>query len=167
MHQQRQKGAALFVGLVTLLVLTVIGLHASRSATMSLIAASNAQESALALAAAEDSVALGEQATLARFGGTAPGDLDTDATDGFYNDGSVALDTLDWDQANGIERIFDADGNLLGEFVVEYLFEGEGTGDSIVVGAAARATQIYRVTGRGVGARGSQRLVQTIFSAQD
>ena len=161
----RQRGAILVVGLITLVVLTIVGLHASRNSAMGLIAATNSQESALA--AAEDSAAIGERQTFANYGGSFPGDLSLDPLDGYYEDGDVDLETLDWTQQNGIERVFAPDGTLLAEFVVEYLGEGESAGESVTLGGATVKSQLYRVSGRGVGARGTERIVQTIFAAQD
>ena len=167
MPPRRQRGAVLVVGLITLVVLTIIGLHASRSATMGMVAATNAQESAVALAAAEDSASIGERQTLALYGGSFPGDLSDNAADGYYEEGTVDLNTLDWTQANGIERVYAVDGTLLAEYVVEYLGEGESAGESITLGGATVKSQLYRISGRGVGARGTERIVQTIFGAQE
>lgn len=162
-----QRGAVLLVGLVVLLVLTIIGLHASRSSTLGLIAATNSQEAMLALAAAEESAVAGERRIVAVFGGAAPGDLATDANDEFYAEGGIDLDTFDWDQQLGIGREFDPAGNLLAEYVVEYLGEGEDDAGSIAIGGASTTNQLYRISGRGLGARGTQRIVQTIFAVQD
>ena len=108
-----QRGAVLVVGLITLLILTIIGVYASRSSTMGTMMATNAQHVAQALAAAENAVITAEKRLINEFAGAPPFDLEDDQTDGLYGlDSVVDIDQLDWNAATGIEREFDADGNL-------------------------------------------------------
>lgn len=158
-----QRGAILLVGLVTLLVLTIIGLHASRASTMSLIAATNSQEATLALAAAEESVVAGERQVLVNFRLIDPAD---DPADPYYDVGDINLNNFNWNALNGVGREFDAAGQLVAEYVVEDLGPGLG-GGSITVGGGGTGTNIYRISGRGLGSRGTERIVQTIFKANN
>lgn len=164
----QQQGTILVVGLITILVLTIIGLHASRTSIMGLQMANNNQHIVVALAGAENSVTAGETRIIDLFGGAPTFDLDVDATDGFYSTGSIDMDALDWELPSGIEREFDADGNLVAEYVVEYLMAIPGGGSMTVgTGGSSSTTHVYRVSGRGTSPLGGERIVQTILAVSN
>lgn len=165
---QRQEGAVLLIGLVTILILTVIGLYASRASTMGIMMATNSQHIALALAAAENSVAAGEKRIVTTFGGAPTYDLNDVQSDGMYYIGDVDMDTVDWEAPSGIERDFDINGNLVAEYIIEYIGVAAGGGSvGSGTGGATASSYLYRISGRGQSARGGSRIVQTIFASTD
>lgn len=167
-RKQHQTGAIMVIGLVTMLILTIIGLYASRASNMGTIMATNAQHVSQALAAAENSVQFAERRIVTEFGGAPPFPLDDDKTDGLYGVGTLDITTLDWDATNGIERDLDDAGNLIAEYVIEYVQAGSVGADMCSgCGATASNAYIYRISGRGLAPRGGARIVQSIYLISD
>ncbi|MDH3587830.1 MAG: PilX N-terminal domain-containing pilus assembly protein [Gammaproteobacteria bacterium] len=163
-----QRGAALFSSLIVLLVVSVIALSAARSSALEMLIATNQQNSVQALANGEDSVLLAERyvgGTHSEGGPTF--DFTTDITDGLYLADAVDVETTDW-SAFTTEDVLDADGNLVNRYVVEYLGTRSATGGSLAVGSGsgAQIRHMYRLTGLGVGPKGTTRIVQTIFATR-
>jgi type IV pilus assembly protein PilX len=160
--RRAERGAALFVALIMLLVLTLIGVAVVRSSGTQIIASANVQLAAEALNAAENSALTAERRILAEFGGIPTFDFDEVADDGLYNVGGVAVTTTDWD---GIAHESEDDA----QYVVEYLGPAPAPGGSLVAGAGAVAEKryLFRTTGRGASSRGSVRLVQTIVATAE
>ena len=163
-----QRGAALMISLMLLLALTVITLVAARSAGLEFLIATNAQHSTLALAEAEESVLVGEQDIQTNHTAGGPAfDFAADDTDGFYALGTVDVENVDW---SGIatEQVVNGGGEVTDEYVVEYLGTAPAAGGTLAVGAGGGSTtrHLYRITGRGVSARGATRLVQTIYATE-
>lgn len=167
-QRARQDGAVLFSSLIVLLVISVIALNAARSSALEMQIATNMQNGVEALANGEDSVLFAEryiQATHTQGGPTF--DFTTDTTDGLYLIGGVDPETADW-SAVSTEDVLDADGNITNRYVVEYLGTSSATGGSLAVGAGggAQIRHLYRITGLGVSAKGSVRIVQTVFATR-
>ncbi len=166
--RKKQSGTILVIGLITILVITIIGIHSSRSSVMNLQMANNNQHIVVALAGAENSVVFGETRVFDLFAGPPTFDLDVDALDGFYSNGSIDMSALDWELPSGIEREFDVDGNLIAEYVIEYLSAIPGGGSLTVgTGGSSSTTHLYRISGRGTAPLGGERVVQTIFAVSN
>lgn len=164
----RQSGAVLFSSLIVLLVISVIALNASRSSALEMVVATNQQNGIQALANGEDSVFFAEQYLLAVHPQGGPSfDFTQDTTDGLYLAGAVDPETADWNPIT-TEEVLDAAGNVTNRYVVEYMGTSSATGGSLAVGAGsgAQIRHVYRITGLGVGPKGTVRLVQTVFATR-
>jgi type IV pilus assembly protein PilX len=159
---RRQKGAALFVALIMLLVLTMLGVAVVRSSGTQIVAAANVQLAAEALNAAENSALTAERRILTAFNGVPTFDFDNLGNDGLYNDGGVNITTTKWGAIN-----HEVEGDA--RYVIEYLGPAPAPAGSLVVGAGAVAEKryLFRTTGRGASSKGSVRIVQTIVATAE
>ncbi len=162
----KQKGMALFISLIMLLLMSVIILHGARSSTLELLLGNNAQHTAQALMRAEDSVVAGESLIEVNYVGAPTVDFSADQSDGIYIVGEIDVNTVDW-VAYVAERI--GAGDAFREYIIEYLGPVTATGGSLSVGAgvASDTRYIYRVSGRGASSRGGARVVQTIYATAE
>ena len=162
----KQKGMALFISLIMLLLMSVIILHGARSSTLELLLGNNAQHTAQALMRAEDSVVAGESLIELDYVGAPTVDFSASQSDGIYIVGEIDVDTVDW-TAYVAERI--GAGDAFREYILEYLGPVTATGGSLSVGAgmASDTRYLYRVSGRGASSRGSARVVQTIYATAE
>ena len=162
----KQKGMALFISLIMLLLMSVIILHGARSSTLELLLGNNAQHTAQALMRAEDSVVAGESLIELDYVGAPTVDFSASQSDGIYIVGEIDVDTVDW-TAYVAERI--GAGDAFREYILEYLGPVTATGGSLSVGAgmASDTRYLYRVSGRGASSRGSARLVQTVSATAE
>lgn len=160
--RRAERGAALFVALIMLLVLTLIGVAVVRSSGTQIVAAANVQLAAEALNAAENSALAAERRILADFNGIPTFDFDAVGTDGLYNVGGVAVTSTDWDAI-----AHESEGDAT--YVVEYLGPAPSPSGSIVAGAGTvnESRYLFRTTGRGTSSKGSVRLVQTIVATAE
>jgi type IV pilus assembly protein PilX len=164
--RRAQAGAALVVSLIALLLMTIIGVTAASSSSLELLIATNTQNAGEALAMAEDSVLAGELYVQTTHPGGGPTfDFSAAADDGYYVAGEVDVQNVDW-SAIETEQAFDGGGSLLTEYVVEYLGTTSASGGTLAAGTGGGAgvRHLYRISGRGVSARGTVRLVQTIYA---
>ena len=162
----KQKGMALFISLIMLLLMSVIILHGARSSTLELLLGNNAQHTAQALMRAEDSVVAGESLIELDYVGAPTVDFSASQSDGIYIVGELDVDTVDW-TAYVAERI--GAGDAFREYILEYLGPVTATGGSLSVGAgmASDTRYLYRVSGRGASSRGGARVVQTIYATAE
>ncbi len=165
-NRLKQRGMAMFISLVMLLLISLIVLHAARSSTLELLMGNNAQHTAQALMRAEDSAVAGEVLIDTNYRGgptigfsVAPGQT---PTRGLYTAGQIDLKTIDW-TGYAAERV--GTGDTYREYIIEYMGPVTAVGGSLSVGAGAASTTrfLYRVSGRGAASRGSARVVQTIY----
>jgi len=163
---KKQGGAALFVSLIMLLVMTLIIVSGARSSALEILLADNAQNAQQALMRAEDSVLQGNERIELDFAGAPDFDFSASAEDGYYIDGELALDTVDW-EAIPSER--EGEGDNLREYIVEYLGPAAAIGGGLGIGAggAANIRYLYRVSGRGASNRSSARVVQVILATAE
>ncbi len=162
----KQKGMALFISLVMLLLMSVIIVHGARSSTLELLLGNNAQHTAQALMRAEDSVVAAESLIALNYVGAPTVDFSVSQSDGIYVDGEIDINTVDW-TGYAAERI--GVGDDYREYIIEYLGPATATGGSLSVGAgvASDTRYLYRVSGRGVASRGGARVVQTIYATAE
>lgn len=148
MKVSNQRGAALIVALIFLLVLTLLGVGAMRSTNLQERMAGNLRDSNLAFQAAESALRDGEQllqqATIPVFGGTGGLLQRQDAA------GEAAFwKTYDW---AGNSRTAPAVAGVAAapQYVIEELPPVPQTGGSVRFGALPEVS-FYRVTARAVG----------------
>lgn len=161
---QRQTGAALVVGLVLLLIMTVLGVSSIRTATLQERMAGNLRDNNLAFQAAEAALREGEellgQAALPLFDGS-NGLLQRQDDSGQPQYWSSSYN---WSANSRVAtRVTPADHDVAESprYVIEELPPVPAPGDSVRFGALPEVG-FYRVTARGVG--GSAEAVSIIQS---
>ena len=158
-----QKGVALVVCMIMLLILTLGAVTTMRLSNSQLIITNSFQNELEAFIDAENSIRLGERDLDFNFAG-APA-LDFDLTDdGYYSADTLPAYSPDWD------NITAESGGVSGaQYVVEYIGPAPAAESSLALGAGSATTMqfVYRITGRGDSSKGSVRLAQTIFSSTE
>lgn len=159
----RQKGMAMFVSLIMLLLMTLIIIHGARSSTLEIFMANNVQSVAQALMRAEDSALAGETFVALNYPGAPTTDFSTNQADGLYTDLEIDVVSLDWADYTTEQT---GAGAALREYIVEYVGPVTALGGSLSMGAGAASEKrfLYRISGRGASSRGSKRVVQTIYA---
>jgi len=165
-NDTKQKGIAMFVCLIMLLLMTMIIIHGARSSTLEIFMANNMQSVAQALMRAEDSALDGENLIEANYPGAPNFDFAADDDDGWYVDVEIDVESVHWDEYV-IERT--GEGPYLREYVVEYIGSVAAMEGTLAMGAGSSADKrfLYRVSGRGASNRGSTRVVQTIYATKE
>jgi len=165
-NRSKQKGMAMMISLIMLLLMTLIIIHGARSSTLEVYIANNVQNVAQALLRAEDSTLTGETFIEFNFQGAPTVDFSEDATDGFYTDLEIDVNTVHWD---GYKTEREGAGDNLREYMVEYVGPVTALRGSLSMGAGAASDKryLYRVSGRGESTRGSARVVQTIYATAE
>ncbi|MFQ5635196.1 MAG: PilX N-terminal domain-containing pilus assembly protein [Gammaproteobacteria bacterium] len=159
-----QQGVALIVCMITLMVLTFIGMSSTRISKLEVLMGTNTQDSVTSFMIAEDSVFAGEQRVATVFNGPPTMNLSANTQDGLYMDVDIEIDTLDW---AGIPYESEPRvGEPPREYIIEYIGPRTVPTGSLGAGTGVVGNQrfIYRVSGHGGSNRGSARVVQTIFS---
>lgn len=154
----REAGAALIVSLIVLLILTILGVAASRMSQLEERMTGNTQDANVALQAAEAALRTGElflmQPDLPYFVGD----------DGLYEPapatGPPLWETVDWNAALAV-RSYDGFATAAGSlsnadarYFIEELPNAVSPGESLAADAAADEAKYYRITARGVGIGG-------------
>jgi Tfp pilus assembly protein PilX len=162
----RQQGAALFVSLIMLLVMTLIIVSGARSSALEIMLADNAQNAQQALMRAENSVLEGNETIEENFDGAPTFDFGASEEDGYYVAGELALDTVDWKY---VPSESEGEGDNLREYIIEYLGPAAavGGGLGVGIGVAANTRYLYRVSGRGISTRSSARVVQVVLATAE
>ena len=157
-HQQR--GLALIMSLVILLILTLLGVTSMNTSNLQMLMTSNSQYQTSALNSAEEIMQSAQDAVNAHI---ASGSA-TQPT-GYYFIGANAeneidLSSFNWDGAN-----VGAVGSA--KYIIEY------TGDTTInaaslawrqsQGIAGDTVSVFRITARAPASRGAMRYVQTVF----
>ena len=165
-NRSKQKGMAMIISLIMLLLMSLIIIQGARSANLELLVGNNAQNTAQALLRAEDSAVAGENMIELNMSGAPTVDLSLDPDDGLYVVGDIDIHSVDWVEY-GSEVV--GSGDSYREYIVEYLGPFAAAGGSLSVGAGAGSTirYIYRVSGRGSSGLGGARVVQTIYATAE
>ena len=162
-----QRGVAMVISLVMLLLVSIVVLQAARSSNLELLIGNNTQQSTTALMRAENSVLVGETVVENNFIGAPLNFNFAREGDGFYLEDDLDLQTTDWSEL-GTEVV--GSGYNKFEYVVEYIGSEIATGSSLGVGAGGSGSNLiylYRVSGRGDAGIGGARVVQTIYATAD
>lgn len=160
----RQKGVALFMALVILLVLTLLGVFSMNLARMENMMAGNSQFQTTALSNAELAVAAAEQAMLNSLGGAKPGCYYTTTE-------TIDPSKLDWDSDAAItpcDYVF-ANGDPTASYVIEYANWGIDDDCSKSVGKGGGKSGCihydFVITAQAETSRGAKRTVQTVYQS--
>jgi type IV pilus assembly protein PilX len=156
----RQRGAALVICMIMLLIMTLGAVTSMRLSNSQLVITNSFQNEQEAFVAAENSIQAGERDIAFKFAG-APAFEFASSGDGYYSAGTVVTDSPDWD---GVAY---EDGGVSGaQYVVEYIGPAPAPQSSLALGAGSATVLrfVYRVTGRGASSQGSVRFAQTIFT---
>jgi type IV pilus assembly protein PilX len=161
-----QRGTALVVSLVLLLVMTLIGISAMNSSVMQGLMSTSYQSQATTLSGAEvvlreaeldvEALVLGQK-VVNYYDLTLDGGDDPFPVEGVTWPSGAELLTVLVDEAGKDE--------ISGQFVIEYLGQYEVPGETAVLpgGAAGSHVHVFRVTARGDGDRGALRTVQSVY----
>ena len=167
--RNRQHGVVLVISLLMLLVLTMIGVAATRSTTLEQRMTTNQNDQQVAFEAAEAALRSGESA----LSNSIPVNAYASNTAGAYmlNTMTVNWRTINWDASGG--AVFDYTGlqpNTLIDptyFVVENNITGFIPGRNIVQGQPLNNTVIYYVYARGVGLSSNNAVVlESVYEMQ-
>jgi type IV pilus assembly protein PilX len=159
LRMRREQGAALFVSLIILLLMTMIGVTAMQTTTLQERMAGSTRDLNLAFQAAEAALREAEDfldaASLPDFNGT----------NGLYRFDPVASDPStsvpvwkksDWSWSNAREYQGTlSDLHAKPRYVIEELPAAHGMGESIAADEPLLDSGMYRVTARAVGGSGS------------
>ena len=163
---QRQKGMAMVISLIMLVLMTLVVVHGARSSTLEVFMANNVQATAESLLAAEDSAFAGEVLVEEEYNGAPTWDFSENPEDGLYLDDEIEMNKLDWTDMK--VEVEGADDDMR-EYVVEYIGPVTALKGTLAIGAGAASDKryLYRVSGRGESTRGSARVVQTIYATAE
>jgi len=163
-ESKNESGIVLFLCLVFMAIATMLSLFTMRSATSEAKIAINVQSRTSAFTDSEIGVASGENTIAISFSGAPSFDWSANSTDGYYYDGNVTDLRAVWNGASGYES-----GDDDSQFIIEYLGPFTTDGSSVAFGAGTLSTHrfVYRVTGKGQGARAGFRLAQSIYAVSE
>lgn len=166
--RSRQHGVVLVISLMMLLVLTMIGLAATRSTTLEQRMTTNQNDQLVAFEAAEAALRSGES-TLSNASGISY----ASNTAGAYtlNTMTVNWKTINWDATGG--QVFDYTGlqpNTLIDptyFIVQNNTTGFIPGESIGSGQPLQNTYVYYIYARGVGLSSNNAVIlESVYEIQ-
>lgn len=163
-----QKGAALAVSLMILLVLTIIGISGMRSTSLEEKMAGNLRDREIAFEAAESTLRYAED--WVDINVVALGAFDDNGNDGLYNyEVPNRWAQLGWTGADSRDYP-DVDPKASGRFIVEHLQTVANSDDVANLGNYGQGVggadlEMFRITARGTGGgAGAEVLLQTTFS---
>lgn len=164
-----QRGAAMVIALVMLLVLTLLATASARMTLLEERMTGNTQDRNVAFQAAEAALRSGEAiaqaAVLPVFGGT---------NGGLYRpaepDEMPVWEALNWESSTAVhaDAALDAAmadlGGATADYIVEQLPRVPTPGESLTPDTPVEEASFYRITARGVGMAGNARvMLQTTF----
>ena len=167
-HRARQNGVVLVISLLMLLVLTMIGLAATRSTTLEQRMTTNQNDQEVAFEAAEAALRSGESTLSNGVGINYAGN-----TAGAYTLNTMAVNwrTINWDASGG--AVYDYTGlqpNTLIDptyFIVQNNVTGFIPGQDIRSGQPLQNTYIYYIYARGVGMSSNNAVIlESVYEIQ-
>ena len=170
---RHERGAALIVALLLLLVMTILGIAAMNSSIMQGFMSASYRQQTTTLAGVENVVFAGERDVEAIVDPVTTIDVGElgyfiDLTDpSLTGPPWTASDTSEsnWNLAETVAQTIGS-LNIFGQYRIEYMGEFEVPGESIAEGGGLEDSRIhvFRISARGVeGGRGSLRVVQTLY----
>lgn len=164
-----QRGAAMVIALIMLLVLTLLATASARMTLLEERMTGNTQDRNVAFQAAEAALRSGElvaQAPVVPAFGGADGGLYKPADPG----DEPVWEALDWDDAAavhadaGLDAVIEDLGGATADYIVEQLPRVPTPGESLAADTTVDEATFYRVTARGVGIAGAATVtLQTTF----
>ncbi len=156
-----QRGAALIMSLVILMVLTILGIASMNTSNLQLLMTGNAQYQTVALSQAELTIRVAEELLDDIIAGT-----ETIPANGYYNvtpgnSDAINLGSFTWDATTSVE----AAGNS--NYIIEYTGNKTLPPESLawrqLQGIAGDSVYVFRITARSPAGRGAMRYVQSIY----
>ena len=166
---RQQKGVALFISLVLLLVLTIIGVSSVQTTSLEVRMSRNEHDTLLAFQSAESALRDGEAQLAGITATTAFND-----TNGLYQVADLG-EVENWDNAatwtggNSVEGAAIAGTADTGRYIIEYIGavqrdENAYQQEDPYTASAADRVEMFRITARGIGGTtNAQVLLQTTF----
>jgi len=157
---RNQRGAALMVSLVFLVIMTIIGIASMNTAVMENLMAANSQFQVSALSNAEFII------------GSAEDDIETIVSDA----SALAFETSDdhYYLADDVEPAvndwtFQHASTTLGSYIIEYAGKHPIPGESAEMGAGTAGSFVYLflVSAQNVASKGARRNVQTVYVTEN
>lgn len=173
----RQRGAALFMALIFLLIMTLLGVFGMNLSRMENMMAGNNQFQALALNHAELMLDAGLREVEENIG--FPYLDEDDSGDHIYlntNESSETIDptALNWSFTTVSTTPPGGNASYSYDYVIEYIGELDGTEGGICSpgigtggGMEDCKRQIYLVSSQGVTSRGAKRIIQSVFVSSE
>lgn len=172
-----QRGAALFMALIFLLIMTILGVFGMNLSRMENLMAGNNQFQALALNHAELMLEAGLRDIEASIG---PPYVNPDTSgDHIYLKTAVSTETIDptainWTFTTVSTTPPGGDSKYSYDYVIEYIGDLDGTENALCSAQTGTGTtlddcirEIYLVTSQGVTSRGAKRTIQSVYVADD
>jgi type IV pilus assembly protein PilX len=162
-----QRGAALIVSLIFLLIMTLLGVFALNTSTLETLMAGNNQYQTAALGDAELALASGEDDVEAVVSDTVALEFDTGG-DHYYNSGDIDPNNLDW---SGFVHNDVGDGQYVIEYGGSEPLPGSstslGTSTAYGGGVAGGDVFVFLVTARSESSKGAVRIVQSVYVTEE
>ena len=161
-HQspRRQAGAALFMALIFLLILTLLGVFSMNVSRLENLMAGNTQFQTTALNNAEYTLARGiEDIQLVEFSGLA-----YPTTDGYHAAGDIEPSDLTWGFTKKTVSLPDGSS---GEYVIINAGTDNDDGEDnsysgVITPAPGAIVQVFLITAKSESSRGAKRIVQSV-----
>lgn len=169
----KQRGAALFMALIFLLIMTILGVFGMNLSRMQNLMAGNNQFQALALNHAELMLDAGLREIEDNIG--PPYVSPDDSGDHIYLNTSASSETIDpttlnWSFNSVNTTPPGGNSNYDYEYVIEYIGSLDGTENGLCTASTGTGSslddcirEIYLVTSQGITSRGAKRIIQSVF----
>jgi type IV pilus assembly protein PilX len=169
----KQRGAALFMALIFLLIMTILGVFGMNLSRMENLMAGNNQFQALALNHAELMLDAGLREIEDNIG--PPYVSPDDSGDHIYLNTSASSETIDpttlnWSFNSVNTTPPGGNSNYDYEYVIEYIGSLDGTENGLCTASTGTGSslddcirEIYLVTSQGITSRGAKRIIQSVF----
>jgi Tfp pilus assembly protein PilX len=169
----KQRGAALFMALIFLLIMTILGVFGMNLSRMENLMAGNNQFQALALNHAELMLDAGLREIEDNIG--PPYISPDDSGDHIYLNTVASTETIDptalnWSFNSVSTTPPGGNSNYDYDYVIEYIGSLDGTENGLCTASTGTGStlddcirEIYLVTSQGVTSRGAKRIIQSVF----
>jgi len=173
-----QRGAALFMALIFLLIMTILGVFGMNLSRMENLMAGNNQFQALALNHAELMLEAGLRDIEGNLGDGITTDMDT-AGDHYYLNTAASTETIDptalnWTFNSVSSTPPGGNASYSYDYVIEYIGSLDGTENALCSAQTGTGAglddcirEIYLVTSQSVTSRGAKRIIQSVFVSDD
>jgi Tfp pilus assembly protein PilX len=173
-----QRGAALFMARIFLLIMTLLGVFGMNQSRMENLMAGNNQFQALALNHAELMLDAGMREIEGEIGDGITVNMDT-AGDHLYLNTAASTETIDptalnWTFNTVTTTPPGGDARYSYEYVIEYIGPLDGTENALCSAQTGTGStlddcirEIYLVTSQGVTSRGAKRIIQSVFVSDE
>lgn len=155
-----QDGAALFMALIFLLIMTILGIFGMNMSRMENMMAGNNQFQAQVLSDSEMALREIEETTLNITQDGLANVPNFDLDNEYYRVGVVDAATLDW---SGITHATTSDGSI---YIVEY-DNPEWKGNSTKWQGSGLTAHLFKITGQTTSGKGARRTIQVVYGTDE